>query len=174
MPSRRYRTKLLRRLPKKPQLLYPKYLSTSVLCRPIASLRPQPPLMVLRAITGPAFETMMPAANAPPLPVIKRLPSIRRHAPSSQRTPTAWGGFISGDYQLAKRWFVGARYEQSEHPVDPHQKDTGVAGLLTFWPSEFSQLRAELRRRHYSTRDTATELLLQLQFAIGAHGAHPF
>jgi hypothetical protein len=92
--------------------------------------------------------------------------------------PVAWGGYVSGDYQLAKRWFVGARYEQSEHPDDPDQKDTGVAGLLTFWPSEFSQLRGELRQRRYSLRDadheTATELLLQLQFAIGAHGAHPF
>ena len=89
-------------------------------------------------------------------------------------TPTAWGGFVSADYQLAKRWFVGARYEQSEHPDDPDLRDRGVAGILTFWPSEFSQLRAELRQRHYSTRDTATELLLQTQFAIGAHGAHPF
>jgi hypothetical protein len=90
-------------------------------------------------------------------------------------TPTAWGGFVSGDYQLAKRWFVGARYEQAGHPDDPNRKDRGIAGLLTFWPSEFSQLRAELRRRHYDLTDsTATELLLQLQFAIGAHGAHPF
>jgi hypothetical protein len=92
--------------------------------------------------------------------------------------PVAWGGFVSGDYQLAKRWFVGARYEQAEHPDDPALKDTGVAGLLTFWPSEFSQLRGELRRRRYSltdsTHETATEFLLQLQFAIGAHGAHPF
>lgn len=92
--------------------------------------------------------------------------------------PVAWGGYVSGDYQLAKRWFVGARYEQAEHPEDPDRKDTGVAGLLTFWPSEFSQLRGELRRRRFSLRDsaheTATELLLQLQFAIGAHGAHPF
>jgi hypothetical protein len=92
--------------------------------------------------------------------------------------PTAWGGFVSADYQFAKRWFVGARWEQSEHPDDPGLKDRGAAGLLTFWPSEFSQLRAELRRRRYSlteaTDRTATELLLQLQFAIGAHGAHPF
>jgi hypothetical protein len=92
--------------------------------------------------------------------------------------PTAWGGYVSGDYQLAKRWFVGARYEQSEHPDDPDLKDRGVAGLLTFWPSEFSQLRGELRRRRFSfadaTDETATEFLLQLQFAIGAHGAHPF
>ena len=87
----------------------------------------------------------------------------------------ALGWYASGEYQLAKRWFVGARLEASDHADDESVRDTGAAGTLTFWPSEFSQLRAELRRRHYGLTDyTANELLLQLQFAIGAHGAHPF
>ena len=88
---------------------------------------------------------------------------------------TALGWYASGEYQLAKRWFVGARIEASDHADDESARDTGAAGTLTFWPSEFSQLRAELRRRHYGLTDyTANEFLLQLQFAIGAHGAHPF
>jgi len=88
---------------------------------------------------------------------------------------TALGWYASGEYQLAKRWFVGARLEASDHADDESARDTGAAGTLTFWPSEFSQLRAEFRRRHYGLTDyTANELLLQLQFAIGAHGAHPF
>jgi hypothetical protein len=88
---------------------------------------------------------------------------------------TALGWYLSGDYQLAKRWFVGGRLEASEHADDASLRDRGAAATLTFWPSEFSQLRGELRRRHYSlTDETANELLLQLQFAIGAHGAHPF
>jgi hypothetical protein len=87
----------------------------------------------------------------------------------------AIGWYASGDYQLAKRWFVGARLEASDLADHASLRDTGAAGILTFWPSEFSQLRAELRRRHYGLTDyTANELLLQLQFAIGAHGAHPF
>jgi hypothetical protein len=87
----------------------------------------------------------------------------------------AIGWYASGDYQLAKRWFVGARLEASDLAYNASKRDTGTAGILTFWPSEFSQLRAELRRRHYGLTDTtANELLLQLQFAIGAHGAHPF
>jgi hypothetical protein len=97
----------------------------------------------------------------------------RREQPGGDQTAIGW--YASGDYQLAKRWFIGARLEASDHPDDDSLRDTGKAALLTFWPSEFSQLRAELRRRHYSlTDETADELLLQLQFAIGAHGAHPF
>jgi hypothetical protein len=97
----------------------------------------------------------------------------RREQPEGDQTAIGW--YASGDYQLARRWFVGARLEAAEHADDDSLRDTGKAALLTFWPSEFSQLRAELRRRHYSlTDETANELLLQLQFAIGAHGAHPF
>jgi hypothetical protein len=89
-------------------------------------------------------------------------------------TATADGWFVSGDYQLAKRWFVGARYERSDRADDAMLHDSGEALTFTFWPSEFSQLRSELRRRTYAEGETADEILLQLQFAIGAHGAHPF
>lgn len=93
----------------------------------------------------------------------------------------AIGWFISGDYQLAKRWWVGLRGEASERADAATVRDTGTAATLTFNLSEFSQLRAELRQRRYGgpnaagpARHTANEALLQLQFAIGAHGAHPF
>ncbi len=87
---------------------------------------------------------------------------------------TARGWFLSGEYQLAKRWFAGGRIESSDHADDGSKRDTGQALILTFWPSEFSQVRGELRRRRYAGGVTANEALLQLQFAIGAHGAHPF
>jgi hypothetical protein len=96
----------------------------------------------------------------------------RREDPLGDQTADGW--FLSGEYQLAKRWFTGARIESAGHAADASQTDRGKALLLTFWPSEFSQLRGELRRREYADGETADELLLQLQFAIGAHGAHPF
>ncbi len=99
---------------------------------------------------------------------------IRSRKDQLPGTQTANGWFVSGDYQLAKRWFVGARYERADHADDASLHDSGEAATLTFWPSEFSQLRSELRRRLYANRETANEILLQLQFAIGAHGAHPF
>ena len=87
---------------------------------------------------------------------------------------TARGWFLSGEYQLAKRWFAGARVESSDHADVASLRDRGEAVTLTFWPSEFSQVRGEARRRRYAGGVTGTEALLQLQFAIGAHGAHPF
>ena len=103
----------------------------------------------------------------------------QREQPGGTQTATGW--FVSGEYQLAKRWWVGVRGEAAEHAADKAIRDTGTAATLTFWPSEFSQLRGEFRQRRYGGPDlastgtyTANELLLQLQFAIGAHGAHPF
>jgi hypothetical protein len=87
---------------------------------------------------------------------------------------TARGFFVSGDYQLAKRWYTGARYEFSDHADNASLRDEGWAATLTFWPSEFSQVRGEFRQRRYAGGITANEGILQLQFSIGAHGAHPF
>ena len=86
------------------------------------------------------------------------------------------GFYASADRQIAQRWFVGLRLDDADRAVSSQSfNDRGVAGTLTFWPSEFSQLRGELRRIRYGDVDRAVnEFLLQLQFAIGAHGAHAF
>ncbi|MCU1350314.1 MAG: hypothetical protein JWO56_3344 [Acidobacteria bacterium] len=97
-----------------------------------------------------------------------------------------FGFYASGDYQLANRWFTGLRVDRADRGtpfdlasgVDPDPSyratDHGVSATLTFWPSEFSQLRGQLRRTSYGGAKSVTEFLFQLQFAIGAHGAHTF
>lgn len=86
----------------------------------------------------------------------------------------AMGWYLAGDLQVSRRWTLGARLEQAERAEDAGLRDDGAALLLTFRPSEFQLLRGELRRRRYAEGVTADELFLQLQFLIGAHGAHPF
>jgi hypothetical protein len=87
---------------------------------------------------------------------------------------TAFGAFGSAEYQIARRWFAGVRLDYSERALDPETRDTGTSWLLTFWPSEFSQLRGQYRRTRYEESYTAHELLFQVLFSIGAHGAHAF
>jgi hypothetical protein len=87
---------------------------------------------------------------------------------------SAMGLFVSGDYQLARRWFTGARFDRSERAFDASLRDTGGSWTLTYWPSEFSQVRGQVRRTNYADGPAATELLFQVMFNIGAHGAHPF
>jgi hypothetical protein len=84
------------------------------------------------------------------------------------------GSYVSGDYQFARRWFAGVRYDRSNHADDASLLDTAQSFVLTYWPSEFSQVRGQYRRTQYAIGPTANELLFQFQFSIGAHGAHPF
>ena len=87
---------------------------------------------------------------------------------------SAFGFYTSLDYQFAQRWLAGLRVDQADRPLDPGSTDRALSLSLTFRPSEFSQLRAQVRRSRYAHELTATEVLLQLQFAIGPHGAHTF
>jgi hypothetical protein len=88
---------------------------------------------------------------------------------------TLKGFYASGDYQLSRRLYAGLRLDSADRFADGAiPNDRGVSATLTFWPSEFSQLRGQLRRIRYGDARTVNELLLQLQFSIGAHGAHTF
>jgi hypothetical protein len=89
-------------------------------------------------------------------------------------TVPAFGMYLSGDYQFARRWFAGARYDWSERARDAGLKDKGPSLTLTFWPSEFSQVRGQYRRINFAEGTTSNELLFQFLFSIGAHGAHVF
>ena len=96
----------------------------------------------------------------------------RRGQPSGD--VSAFGLYASGDYQFARRWFAGARYDWSERAYDSSLRDKGPSLVLTYWPSEFSQIRGQYRRLRYAEGSTANELLFQFLFSIGAHGAHVF
>lgn len=88
---------------------------------------------------------------------------------------SAFGYYVSGDYQLGRRWFAGVRFDRSGHADNAGLIDTGQALVLTYMPSEFSVIRGMYRRTLYAQQtQAANEFLMQFQFAIGAHGAHPF
>jgi TolA-binding protein len=96
----------------------------------------------------------------------------RRDQPDGRQN--AMGYYVSGDYQLARRWFAGLRYDRSDRADNASLFDLGQSVMVTYWPSEFSQVRGQYRRTDYADGPTANEFLFQFQFSIGAHGAHPF
>jgi hypothetical protein len=97
--------------------------------------------------------------------------SDRQQLPATQK---AFGYYASADYQLARRWFVGGRFDHSDRSRDDALSDKGASVTLTYWPSEFSQLRGQYRFTHYANNIDANEFFMQLIFSLGAHGAHPF
>jgi hypothetical protein len=105
---------------------------------------------------------------------IGRLEAIENRRGDADRTLR--GFYASADYQLTRRLFTGVRIDSADRfAAGATPTDRGLSATLTFWPSEFSQLRGQLRRMRYGdVGRSVTELLLQLQFSIGAHGAHSF
>jgi hypothetical protein len=97
--------------------------------------------------------------------------SQRQQFPVEQK---AFGFYTSADYQLGRRWFLGGRYDQSDRARVANFTDKGGSIVLTYWPSEFSQIRGQYRFTNYAENIKANELLMQVIFSLGAHGAHPF
>jgi hypothetical protein len=117
------------------------------------------------------------------------------NSPRSLAKP--FGFYVSGDYQINRRWTIGSRFDRSQRgqclPTNPDStvacpatfpmnfsrgvpllQDTGGSFQLTYVPSEFSLIRTQFRRAKYGEGLTANEILFQFQFSMGAHGAHPF
>jgi hypothetical protein len=88
--------------------------------------------------------------------------------------PASFGGFGYLEYQFGRRWTAGTRFDLSDRATNASLRDKGFSGILTYMPSEFSVLRGQYRRTLLGDGPTNNEFLFQLQFAIGAHGAHPF
>jgi hypothetical protein len=95
------------------------------------------------------------------------------------QTQHAFGLYTSAEYRLNRRWTVGGRFDRSGHATSAHLTDTGFSAILTYWPSEFSQIRGQYRFGHLALANpgdfsNANEFLFQFLFVMGAHGAHPF
>lgn len=87
---------------------------------------------------------------------------------------TAYGMFTHLEYQFARRWKAGGRWDYAESPTDKHSVEKGGLAYITFTPSEFSLVSIQGRRRTLPDGDKETLGFLKVTFNIGPHGAHPF
>ena len=76
------------------------------------------------------------------------------------------GYYISGDYQFARRWFAGLRYRLVQSGGQLVAERLRPVAVLTYWPSEFSQIRGQYRRTQYADGPTANEFLLQFHLRL--------
>jgi hypothetical protein len=97
----------------------------------------------------------------------------KRDAPSGSSVGSV-GMFSHFEYQFARRWRSGARYDYTQFPDDRSKHEKGGLAYLTFTPSEFSliSLQGRRARRFDGTKETLG--FLKITFNIGPHGAHPF
>jgi hypothetical protein len=86
---------------------------------------------------------------------------------------SAFGMYGVAEYQFARRWYLGGRFDLSDRALE-QVRDKGGSLFLSFWPSEFSQVRGQYRLTRYGGLRSAHEFLFQLSLGIGAQGAHVF
>ncbi len=93
--------------------------------------------------------------------------------------------YVQAVYGFAKRWTAGVRYDQagSSNQVrgggvtENFGSTSRWSGDMTFNPTEFSRCRAQYERIDVTVDGTPTKVdayTIQLQFSLGAHGAHKF
>lgn len=67
-----------------------------------------------------------------------------------------------------------ANEEEEEGVLGLFGKQYRISGMLTFTPSEFSLIRLQYDYIDQKFDSSESAVFLQFQYAIGAHGAHPF
>ena len=87
---------------------------------------------------------------------------------------TKAGVFAYAQWQLGRRWYVGARGDWVEPPEQLEGSLAGGQFLVKWFPTEFSQLRLAYERQDSELGDALDRLIFQTTFALGPHRPHAF
>jgi hypothetical protein len=92
-----------------------------------------------------------------------------------QGGPTEGALYTEPVVQVAKRWYLGARFDVTGIPSGLYvPRRYGESLSVTFAPTEFSRFRLYGQALSGPGVDAALVGFLQAEFSMGAHGAHPF
>jgi len=150
------------------------------------------------------FVKYRPLKNNPYQEVMFQSEFMYLDAQTPEETLENWGWYAELVYRFAKRWNSGFRFGiiDTNTPVrevegedvettnlftsirneeGEEEEMLGLLGrtyrlspMLTFNPSEFSQIRLQYDYLNQDFAENQHAIFLQFQYAIGAHGAHPF
>ncbi len=92
-----------------------------------------------------------------------------------------WGFYSQALWGFKPRWVAGLRGEYvtgnagAFDPLDVYRGErTRISPDLTFYPSEFSKLRLQYNYDHGQHFGVEHSVWVQMEFNLGAHGAHKF
>ena len=148
------------------------------------------------------FAKYRPLASHPYQELQLQSEFMYRDAQTAEGDQGDWGLYAQAVYRFAKRWNAGVRYgiTDTNDPISPEEdelveleeegeeeghgheegelglfgKQYRVSAMLTFNPTEFSRIRLQYDYLDQSFAEDQHGLFLQFQYAIGAHGAHPY
>lgn len=86
--------------------------------------------------------------------------------------PGQGGGYAQAVWRPSPRWSLGFRYDDAA--AEGGGRERRYSALAGFHPSEFQRLRLQVSEDVLPGGRDGLEVLLHLEFGIGAHAAHPF
>lgn len=91
------------------------------------------------------------------------------------RQTDVYGLYAFAQLQLARQWYLGARFDFLQPPGVDKPFDLRESAILVFVPTEFSAVRLQGNvREPGGGGDPIIEGFLQLNFTLGAHPAHSY
>jgi hypothetical protein len=101
--------------------------------------------------------------------------------PLAAETLEDWGVYSQVLWGFKPRWIAGLRGEYASGNSGAFDANdvfrgerTRIAPVLTFYPSEFSKVRLQYNYDHGELFGSEHSVWLQVEFLLGAHGAHKF
>src|SRR5882724_6080444 len=101
--------------------------------------------------------------------------------PLPAETLRDWGFYSQVLWGFKPRWVAGLRGEYADGDRGAFDAEdiyrgerTRISPAITFFPSEFAKLRLQYNYDHGALFGDAHSVWLQMEFLLGAHGAHKF
>jgi hypothetical protein len=134
------------------------------------------------------FAKYRPLVNNPYQALMLQSEFMWRRSQMPDENLKDWGFYSEAVYRFAKRWNTGFRFGLTDTstpvPIPPGGTGDQMLGLpgreyrispmLTFSPTEFTRFKLEYDFTNPDFASNVSAFFLQFEWAIGAHGAHPF
>jgi len=112
----------------------------------------------------------------------RRVESLEPSGLLDRRTVRSFGAYSLVEYQFAKRWRAGVRYDHTEFPDDDGAWERGASAIVRIQPTEFQEFRIQFKHtgrndaaaRMFDDIGSENEWFVEWIPAIGAHAAHKY
>jgi hypothetical protein len=84
------------------------------------------------------------------------------------------GYYGLAQYQMNRNWYIGGRYDFSEFPDLINANEKAYSAFLTYFPTEFAYYRLQYKDTRRNFAPNYRQLMFQVNFMMGPHGAHSF
>jgi len=119
-----------------------------------------------------------PASDSTTKSAIVTFEGMYSHVPTAATSDSSvdtWGFYSFAQWQLARRWYLGGRYEYLRPAAVAPQQSMRESAILVLAPTEFSAFRLQFSvHQPGGSAPQVFEAFLQANFTLGAHPAHSY